>query len=313
MMWLEAYSGKTDFYGVDIDERAIKWAQENLTFASFTANQPLPPLPYEDGYFDLVINHSVFTHIDESYGDAWLEELHRVTSPGATLILSVHGEYAFENFIQALIAGNEDPRPYRDKFDREGILFVDEDAWLGGSFPDFYHTTFHAPWYVFQHWGRFFKIKAFLPTADLGLQDFVILERQAGPLPAREDRREQDRRPAQPAADSTGSTPGVALERATRLVDTDPDIFAPTRFGRAGWQARSMVLRMLRNYRSHQRAVDAAMLECLREAAPAGPGIARSMEVLTQALKQQGERINRLEADVLSALEKITKGAGRPD
>ena len=40
-------------------------------------NQPLPPLDYPDATFDLIFNHSVFTHIDEQYQDAWLAELLR--------------------------------------------------------------------------------------------------------------------------------------------------------------------------------------------------------------------------------------------
>ena len=134
--------------------------------ATFEHTGAEPPLPYSDGYFDLVINHSVFTHLDERYQDMWLEELRRVVMPGGLLILSIHGEFAFQ------IAEGDAGR-------RRGLGVLAEvvgtprhpvrrgrHVYLGGVFPDFYHTTFHSPWYVFSHWSRWFDVKSYLPKAE---------------------------------------------------------------------------------------------------------------------------------------------------
>ena len=64
-----------------------------------------------------------------------------------------------------------------------GIVFIEDDGWKGGPFPDFYHSTFHAPWYVFQHWTRFFDLKAYVVRGSLDFQDYLLLRRPAGPLP----------------------------------------------------------------------------------------------------------------------------------
>ena len=52
-------------------------------------------MDFPDAYFDLIFNHSVFTHLDENYQDAWLAELERVTKPGGVLVLSVSGQHPF--------------------------------------------------------------------------------------------------------------------------------------------------------------------------------------------------------------------------
>src|SRR5215210_4128887 len=75
MLWLADVGAKASLHGTDIDERAIKWAQENMPYATFKVNGGMPPLDYPDATFDLVYNHSVFTHLDEEYQDAWLAEL----------------------------------------------------------------------------------------------------------------------------------------------------------------------------------------------------------------------------------------------
>ena len=61
---------------------------------------------------------------------------------------------------------------------QHGIAFIKEDAFAGGPFPDSYHSTFHAPWYVLDRWGEVFTVRAYLPEGALGFQDIVLLERR---------------------------------------------------------------------------------------------------------------------------------------
>lgn len=174
--WMSDVARRSELHGCDIDKLAIEWDQEHLPFARFLVNAPEPPLPYPDSHFDLVLNHSVFTHIDERYQDLWLAELQRVTRPGGILVLSVHGERAFGMTEEQTRAAGEDTSRWRDILEHDGILFVADDGYVGGVFPDYYHSTFHAPWYIFQHWSRWFDVRAYLPHADLGHQDIVVLE-----------------------------------------------------------------------------------------------------------------------------------------
>ena len=171
MRWMEELGRTRTLVGTDIDARAVEWASENLPFARFDVNDGVPPTRYRDGEFDLVVNHSVFTHLDEHYQDLWLAELERITAPGGLLVLSIHGEHAYQVSEQHLETDSPLRREWRAKLERDGILYIAEDTYVGSAFPDFYHTTFHAPWYVFEHWSRWFDVLAYLPRSSLEFQD----------------------------------------------------------------------------------------------------------------------------------------------
>ena len=116
LLWLEGVGLRRAVYGAaDVDSDAIGWAQEHIPYCEFRVNSPDPPLPFEDGQFDLVFNHSVFTHIDEHRQDEWLEELRRVTCPGGLVVLTTHGE-------PALDVGGFD---IRADLEANGIVFID--------------------------------------------------------------------------------------------------------------------------------------------------------------------------------------------
>jgi SAM-dependent methyltransferase len=311
LLWLEDLARSSTLHGVDIDARAIGWVNANLPYVSAAVNQPLPPLDYPDGSFDLVYNHSVFTHIDEDYQDQWLAELHRVTKPGATLVLSVHGEHAFAEYETASSNAGGDPAVVREQLCREGIAHMREDPWVGSAFPDFYHTTFHAPWYVFRHWGATFRIRAYVPRGSLGYQDFVVLER-----PPDDERLPVPLDPVHgsalsPATVAPAPAPSTwpAIEAAAEVARQAPDVESATGYGQASKAVRRMVLRLLRHYDEHQRKVHASLLAALREVATrptesvGGLTLSEAHVRLWDALRREGERVSRLESDLWQAIE----------
>jgi len=151
-------------YGTDIDQQAIAWCKENLAeFASFAVNGEFPPLPFDDGFFDLIFSISIFTHLPEAMQTVWLEELKRVSKPGALVLLSVHGEHLAPE------------GKAKDQLMRTGFLYVTGNATDG--LPDFYQTTFHAEHYIRDHWGKFFKIEAILKRGINDHQDLVVCRR----------------------------------------------------------------------------------------------------------------------------------------
>jgi len=78
--------------GTDYNSDTIKWCQNHLNGITFTENGLMPPLPFDDGSFDLVYGISIFTHLSEAAHDAWLNELHRVLRKGGLLFLTLHGD-----------------------------------------------------------------------------------------------------------------------------------------------------------------------------------------------------------------------------
>lgn len=311
LLWLDAVAQTSSLHGVDIDARAVRWIQDSLPYVTAKVNQAEPPLDYPDGFFDLVYNHSVFTHISEAHQDQWLGELRRVTRPGGIVVLSVHGEHAFRHFEEASRNGGGDPSSVRERFRRHGHVFLQEDPWVGSAFPDWYHTTFHAPWYVLDHWSRYFKVLAYVPQGSLGYQDFVLLERvgddevthaDLGPAPAGA--------PAVVAAPVPVRQPNPALDAVAEQVRSGPDLGSPTGFGSLSLMFRRLVLRALRHYDEHERRVQNGIIDAIRDggtgdrADPAtGLTLQESNTRLWDALRRTGERLNRFEADVWESLQ----------
>jgi SAM-dependent methyltransferase len=172
LLWMRELSQECALHGTDIDAEAIGWAREHLPYAELTVNDADPPLPYPAGAFDLVLAHSVFTHLDERRQDAWLSELQRVTSPGGSLVLSTHGEAALRHDVWGI----------GERLEDDGIVFIDDVFGPEYPLPAWYQRTFHARWYVFEHWGRWFEIRAYLPGGALGVQDHILLARRPGEL-----------------------------------------------------------------------------------------------------------------------------------
>lgn len=252
LLWLEEFGRAGALHGTDVDAQAVAWAAAHIPWCRFTVNDPDPPLPYPDGAFDLIVNHSVFTHIDERRQDAWLAELHRVARPGAFLVLSVHGEWAL----------GEERGPAHERLEDDGHLFMPEarpPAELG--LPAWYATAYHAPWYVFEHWGARFAIRGYVPRGALGFQDQVLLERTDGPPP-----RPLRARPAR--------APQARAELRVREVQARIGT-APSRFGTGGELVRRAVLRLMRPYTAHQEQINLALARSIDELASGrAPGAA---------------------------------------
>ena len=179
MLQLKEVIPLTLLTGVDIDSEAIAWLRPNVPGATLRVVNELPPMPLPEASFDLVYCHSVFTHLDSNYQDQWLAELSRVCKPGATLIVSFSGLKALQELEQQWIKANADPAPMRRELEDAGILFITDDGWKNGPFPEFYHSSFHTAQYVREHWGKYFKILNHIPSGSLGYQDFVVMERVA--------------------------------------------------------------------------------------------------------------------------------------
>jgi SAM-dependent methyltransferase len=299
MRWMEDLGSTCTLVGTDIDARAIEWASGNLPFARFDINEGLPPTGYRDGEFDLVVNHSVFTHLDERYQDLWLAELQRIVSPDGLLVLSIHGEHAFRVTEQHLQADSRQTREWRTLLERDGILYVADDAYVGSAFPDFYHSAFHAPWYVFEHWSRWFDVLAYLPRSSLDFQDQVVLRRRDdsgdGVVPIRA-------RPADgaPAALAPPASPAITSPDGALQMPTDA-----SRFGSLGFFARRAIFRAARPVLHAQQDVDRAFAQALSSLEARLDE--RMPPLVHVALRQQAERIGRLESD-LQELRRTLRG-----
>ncbi|MDP3582110.1 MAG: methyltransferase domain-containing protein, partial [Ignavibacteria bacterium] len=76
----------------DLNPELISWCDKNLTFGKFTTNNLIPPLSYEDNFFDLIYARSVLTHLGKELQLEWINEMKRILKPGGLFYFTTHGK-----------------------------------------------------------------------------------------------------------------------------------------------------------------------------------------------------------------------------
>ncbi len=163
-----AFMPSLEVYGCDIDAEAIAWCEDNLARGRFTTVPLLPPTSYADDSFDVVIGYSVCTHLSRQNQAKWLDELRRITRPGGTVFLSVHGEFAAK-FI-APESG------IHAEMERDGISDRVYDPYLGDVAPEGYYLgVFQTEAYTRRVWSEFFDVIDYLERGSGNYHDLVVL------------------------------------------------------------------------------------------------------------------------------------------
>ena len=176
---LKGHPGRV--FGCDIDERHIRWIGEHLPYVEATQTQPDHPLPYATASMDLVISISVFTHLNERSQDILLSELHRVSRPGGTLMLTIHGERALERVrteqriwdMVSIDRGRFEEACRQFAAGRHAFV-LQQGHLTTAAFQ--YGITFVPGSYVANHWGRWFDVRRHVSGALHDFQDLLVLE-----------------------------------------------------------------------------------------------------------------------------------------
>ena len=154
LVHMKSLAPGAQFSGADIDVKALDWCKANLKFASFSLSKEAPPTSFAADAFDLIYAISVFTHLDEDHQFRWLEELRRIAQPGAIVVLTLHHS-------------------------KNGEGFVFERSYEEGLFPAWYQNTYHSKEYVYENFGKYFKVLDYLPRSMNAHQDVVVLEKSS--------------------------------------------------------------------------------------------------------------------------------------
>lgn len=159
--------------GVDIDSDNTNWCQQYLRFGRFMNIPMHPPIDLKRSSFDLLIGISILTHLGEKEQFEWLDELRRIASNGAILLMTFHGD-------TSVCRTNLDPGLF-DSLRKRGFLDAgtnpDLDSVMNDS--DYYRNTLHTREYVMEHWSKYFEIIDIIPGYIGNLQDLVIMRRRA--------------------------------------------------------------------------------------------------------------------------------------
>ncbi|MEJ0095248.1 MAG: glycosyltransferase [Methylocella sp.] len=172
------------YVGVDVDARMVEWARGNLPWVNALRTVPRQSLPCADARFDAVVSISVFTHMNEKDHYFYLEELHRVTRPGAVLMLTVHGERALQRAASEPIVFDLlgiPPAALQGAAaalaDGSGFHFTRQAGHLTSSGYDYGVTFVNRRW-IDAVWTKWFDISSYVEGAIHDFQDIVVARRR---------------------------------------------------------------------------------------------------------------------------------------
>jgi len=210
--------------GVDVDEGAVSWLCSLDLPATFDTCETSPPLSYADASFDICVNHSVLTHINEDSQRRWLAEIARVVKVDGYFVTSVHGMHAMLKSAAHLEAGGISADRWFTAWSRQQFVWVPDDHFTGSTHHPGYHTTFQDPATVEEFSHYLFEPIAFHFGGDLGLQDHLLFRRRSDSTAETRSRAQRmvqepsqgDAVPSQPA-ESSSPDDTMSMEELTRV------------------------------------------------------------------------------------------------
>jgi SAM-dependent methyltransferase len=138
----------TELWGSEIDAASVEWLERHLSPpVKVVLHGERPPIPVEDGHFDLIYAMSVFTHITFEWS-AWMLEMHRLLAEGGLLLATFLSEGMGVHLHE----------PWDE--DRIGMNV----ARCGAGWDEGGPLTFISPWWLREHWGRAFEVLRLEPA-----------------------------------------------------------------------------------------------------------------------------------------------------
>lgn len=121
--------------------------------------------------------------MNEQDANFYLEELHRITSPGAILLLTIHGQRALDRalaepkILDMLAISRDEASNSSAILSNGGFSFVLQQGHLTTALYE-YGETFISDSYVRAEWSKYFAIEQIVHAGIYDFQDIVVLRRQ---------------------------------------------------------------------------------------------------------------------------------------
>ena len=191
LQYFAVYASSCRLVGCDVDEGAMDWCGKHLDFAEFRPLPMQPPSPLASGEFDAVYAFSVFSHLPEALQRRWLEEIARITRPGAAVVVTVHGRHVIDEIVSGR-RPHETPTPQQlaralPELEQRGFAFfpyrklrfrdIENDRYYSTWDLDQYGDAFVLEPYVRTRWTDLFEVVAYHDAPD-DWQDYVVLRRR---------------------------------------------------------------------------------------------------------------------------------------
>jgi SAM-dependent methyltransferase len=162
----------------DVDASAIEFLGKSYPKVRSLVNGHDPPLPFEDGAFDVVYSVSVWTHLPPESQDPWLREMDRILRPRGLALLTTIGPYGYRRgtHLQAVTFSY-------DELMRSGFQYSEYDAATkergAPGTGVAYGAAYHTPQFVREEWSRFFRVLDVQEGVIDNLNDLVVMEKRA--------------------------------------------------------------------------------------------------------------------------------------
>ena len=178
-----------NLYGVDVDPEMIDVCRDLFGVCHFSTVDSHPPSSFPDSWFDLIYAYSVFSHLSEDAGTAWIKEFARILKSGGLLMGTTHSR----RFIDycASLRGKELESPWHKALatsfvDVEGSLSTyDSGGFLyarngGGNYRDasFYGDALFSKLYIEWHWAPSLELMQFIDEENYLPQAFFVLRKR---------------------------------------------------------------------------------------------------------------------------------------
>jgi len=162
-------------YGVDVDQRLIRWSRARLSPMKFKLIGSGKRMPFRDSCFDLVISRSVFSHLSRDTHLFHVNDIARVLRPGGVFIGTTLSRPAMERMYgmnTEWITGVTGPQEEAEAaVERDGFVFGASKRW------DNYGIAFATDEWIRQNWQPAFDI---VEVVDGDQQTYVARRRPDG-------------------------------------------------------------------------------------------------------------------------------------
>ncbi len=166
--------GARNIYGADIDRVNIAWCNEILDWDGAIHVDFDPPMPWPDGFFDLVYGHSVFTHLALDDQFRWLAELRRILKPGGFAFVTICSEAGV--YMSRWHQVHDRPE-VAERFFVDGFYdFEAQPVGVDAGREGYYRLVAHTRRFIAEHWSKSFLVRRILPCY-FDHQDLIILQK----------------------------------------------------------------------------------------------------------------------------------------
>lgn len=165
----------SNIHGMDVMRDFVDICKDTFKSDNFYATTPFPPSTMKTGSFDFIIGYSVFSHLSERACREWMQEFHRITTPGALVALTTRGRHFFD-YCESLQGKNldgyskglsmmfNDFNEARKRYDQGEFVHSNAKGITGGGAmtAEFYGETFIPEQYAENAYSNMFTLERFI-------------------------------------------------------------------------------------------------------------------------------------------------------